>query len=274
MRILSTRRLKLYLQQNRQVAVVFLIGLVLIVFGGFIWEKHPRWSTVSISVGTSLIAASIVTYFSPTNREVFQRFLSLGISDVYLSRSGINNDQWVKWIRSARNQCTLYGISNNNWCRDPDFRPALLDLARREVVVRVFFLDPNSEVARQRAREENPATARDTIQTIKESVKFLWDLRVEMGEDLQKWLKLYVYNATPSFGATWVDNLMIATHYLAGFPNVTSPAVVIRPVQTTGGDRDLYGIYEENIRNVEKHHVTEIEEKNVANYIPATTKKD
>lgn len=267
--------LRLYLRQNSQVAVVFLIGLVLVVVGGIFWEQHPRWSTTLISIGASLIAASIVTYLSNANQEVFQRFLTLGMSDVYLSRSDIPNKHWVEWLRSARRHCTLFGISNNNWCRDPDFKPALLDLVRREVTVKVFFLDPTSAVAEARAEEENPATARDTIQTIRESVKFVWDLRQEeMEEDRREWLKLYVYNATPSFGATWVDTLMIATHYLAGFPNVTSPAVVIKPVETKGGSRDLYGIYEENMRNVEKHHAIEIKEENVAKYTPTTPNTD
>lgn len=266
--------LRLYVKQNSQVAVVFLIGLVLVVLGGILWEAHPRWSTTLISIGASLIAASIVTYLSPANQEVFQKFLRLGIIDVYLSRSDIPNKQWVEWLRSARRHCTLYGISNNKWCGDPDFKPAILDLVRREVMVKVFFLDPASEVAKARAHEENPATARDTIQTIRDSVKFVWDLRQEMEEDRREWLKLYVYNATPSFGATWVDTLMIATHYLAGFPNVTSPAVVIKPVQTAGGIRDLYGIYEENMRNVEKHHATEIKEENVAKYTPTGANSD
>ncbi|SRR6266404_7081347 len=256
--------LRLYIQQNTQVAVVFLLGLLFVLGGIF-------WSTTLISIGASMIAASIVTYLSPANQEVFQRFLRLGISDVYLSRNRIPPEQWVEWLKSARRHCTLFGISNNNWCRDGDFKAALSNLLRREVEVKVFFLDPTCKVAQQRAKEESPEAARDTVQAIKESVRFIWNLRNEMEENERKFLKPYVYNATPSFGATWVDTLMVATHYLAGFPNLTSPALVIKPVQTAGDTHDLYGIYEQNMLNVERHHATEIKEENVDEYTPTNS---
>jgi hypothetical protein len=267
------RKLLLYSLQNLQVAVVFLLGLTLALVGALFWTRDPIVSTTLISIGSSLIAASLVTYLSPANREIYQKFLKLGISDVYLPRSDVPKKKWVEWLRSARHHCVLFGISNNQWCRDEGFPPALLELVQRDVTVQIFFLDPTSHVARQRTREES-ASARDTVQTIKESVKFVWDLKQRMELGLRGNLKLYVYNATPSFGATWVDTLMIATHYLAGFANVTSPAVIIKPVHDPGENRDLYGIYAVNIRNVENHYATEIKEENVANYTPTDPNTD
>jgi hypothetical protein len=260
------RKLSYYLKHNSPVVVVFLVGLLLVAVGGYFWNDHPRLSATLIGVGASLIAASVVAYLSPSTQEVYERFLDLGISDVYLSRSDVENSQWCRWLREARNQCTLFGIANNRWCRDPDFKPAVLELVRRSVTVKIFFLNPTSQEARVRADEEKPATARDTVQTIKESISFTWQLKQQIQEDQRDNLKLYVYDATPSFGATWIDTFMIATHYLAGFPNVTSPALKIKPVQAGTVTRDLYGIYEENMRNVEKQHATEIKDDNVSSF--------
>jgi len=143
-----------------------------------------------------------------------------------------------------------------------------MELVSRDVSVKMFFLNPTSHAAERRTNEEISEVGRDTIQTIKNSIKHMWDLRAEVEEDRRDNFTIYVYNATPSFGVTCVDTLMIATHYLAGLPNVTSPCVVIRPVQTTDGSEDLHGVYDQNLRNIEKHHATKITEENIANYVP------
>src|SRR5882724_10635254 len=140
----TARNLLLYFRRNSQSAVVLLVGLLLVIVGTVLWKYYLRVSTSMISVGASLIAAAFVTYLSPQTQEVFQRFLNLGISDVYLSRTEIENKKWVEWVRSARRHCTLFGITNNKWCGDPGFTPALLDLMQREVTVKIFFLDPTS----------------------------------------------------------------------------------------------------------------------------------
>jgi hypothetical protein len=266
-----TRRrtnLLLYLRQHGEVATVLVVGLVLIFPGFFLWPYYQRVGPTLISIGTSLIAAALVTYLNPTNREIFQKFLSLGISDVYPARRDVEDRDWVKWIRAARTQCTVLGISNSNWCDDPDFKTAVTELVSRDVAVKFFFLNPKSPAAELRTEEEKSEISRDTIQTIRSSIKLMWDLKSELQEDRRDNFKLFVYNATPSFGATCVDTLMIATHYLAGLPNVTSPCVLIRPVASSEGREDLYGVYDRNLRNIEKHHANEITQNNIADYVP------
>ena len=266
----TSRRINLllYLRQHGEVTSVLLVGLMLVFPGMLLWYRYRRVAPTMISIGTSLIAAALVTYLNPTNRELFQKFLSLGIRDVYPARRDVEDRDWVKWIRSARTQCTVLGISNSNWCDDPDFKTAVMELVSRDVTVKFFFLNPESPVAEQRTKEEKSEISRDTIQTIRNSIKLMWDLKGQIQEDRRDNFKLYVYDATPSFGATCVDTLMIATHYLAGLPNVTSPCVVIRPVPSAEGREDLYGVYDQNLRNIEKHHANEITQDNVANYGP------
>jgi hypothetical protein len=238
-----------------------IIGVALAIY------SYLYLSTITISVGASLIAAATVSYLSPLNEEIYQKFLSLGISDVYTSRSDVPNSQWVKWLGEAKRNCTLLGIAHGNWRRDPAFPGSLEDRLRNKVYVKLFFLDPGSEAAQVRAREDK---TRDTVQTIRNSIKFLWDLRnslLEREPDLTERLKLYVYNATPSSGMTWIDDFMVVTHYLSGFANVVSPAFLVEPVKPKSAGQSLFGIYAENLRKIEERSSTEINEGNVNQYI-------
>jgi hypothetical protein len=257
------KRLSFYLQQHSQVLVVFLLGLVFVIGGSFLAVLScPNWATALVSVGASLVAASVVTYLSPVSEEVYQKFIALGITDVYPSRRIIPNPQWVAWIRLARRNCTLLGIAHENWCRDPEFPDVLRDRLRDRVEVKIFFLDPTSPAGTTRASEDK---GRDLLKTIRESIKFMWDLRDKLEPVTKERLKLYVYRSTPSSGATLVDSFMVVTHYLAGFANLTSPALIVKPISPATASPDLYGVYDQNVRAIEEH-ATEITDGNFATY--------
>ena len=256
-------KLRFYLRQHSQVLIVFLIGLILIIGGSFLAVlDHPNCATVLVSVGGSLVAASLVTYLSPVSEEVYQKFLALGITDVYPSRRIIPNQQWVAWIRLARRNCTLLGIAHENWCRDPEFPAAITDRIRDGVEVKILFLDPTSPSGQTRAGEDK---GRDLLKTIRESIKFMWDLKNDIETGARERLKLYVYNSTPSSGTLWIDSFMVVTHYLAGFANLTSPAVIVKPVTPATESPDLYGVYAQNVQAIEGHAI-EITDANIAKY--------
>jgi hypothetical protein len=72
-----------------------------------------------------------------------------------------------------------------------------------------------------------------------------------------------VYDSTPSTGATWIDDFMIVTHYLAGFPNRTSPAFKIEDV----GPESLFSVFKLNIERIrEKVSTIEITEANIEQF--------
>lgn len=167
----------------------------------------------------------------------------------------------------------LLGTANNNWCRDPDFRPALLERLRAGVTVKVLFLDPNpeSKAIRTRAKEDK---GRNTEKAVRESIKAMWVISKELDDEpkAQARLELRVYDRTPSSGMTWVDDrFMVVTHYLAGFANLTSPALIVRPAQTQPGRRDLYRTYEENANDLLKSSIL-ITKDNVDRYLPQEEK--
>jgi len=223
-----------------------------------------------IGIGSSAIAGAIVAYFSPFSEAAFRRFISLGIDKVWSSRDAVNDRDWVDWVIQAKNTCTLLGVAHGNWCKDNRFLPNLKDrLENGGVWVKILFLNPESSAAQRRAIEEaRRKIKRNTQDEIRRSIKCLWDFRQELKAGVKERLRLYVYDATPSCGLTWMDDHMIVTHYLAGLPDLTSPAIELKPAQIgTGG---LFDVYAKNVEKIENEMSIELNELNIERYVPKT----
>ena len=216
------KRIRRFLRQNYGYGP--LIGLLLAIGGVSAgYNGYPYWSTFLIGVGTSVIAAGLVTLLSPSADEIYQQFLALGIRGLWPSRRDVPPRNWCEWLGQTSKQCTLLGVAHGEWRNDEKFGPALINcLRRKDVEVKILFLNPNSGLAAARAREEQ----RDTPATIRESIRLIWSIRNGLALNLRQRLRLYVYDSTPSSGATWVDDFMIVTHYLAGYPIDKSEGVV------------------------------------------------
>jgi hypothetical protein len=259
------------LRTHPEITITFLIGVVLILVGGiFVFVGWPYRAAVFSGIGGSLAAAAVVSGLSAindsANDEPFLEFRALGIKRSYFHRTKIG-DQWCKWLREAHVHCTLLGIAHHKWCEDGSFPDALRESLQRGVTVKFLFLDPSSEAAKQRVREDIRA-ARNTIQAIQGSIRFIWEFREELAPEMKDRIKLYVYNATPSSGTQWFDDFMIVTHYLAGFPNVTSPALRVEAVKTESDSQSLYDIYAENLRKVEQKFSVLIDADWIGQHLP------
>jgi hypothetical protein len=214
-----------------------------------------------------MMATVLVWLMTPTNKEAYEEFLSLGISKAYPSRNKVEPTQWVKWLRSARRRCVLLGTSHSKWCTDPDFRDALEDRLRNRVEIKILFLDPTGSAVTVRAAEEEGG--RDTVHEIRTAIRVLWAIRTALTPDLQTRLKLCVYEATPSMGVTWIDDkFMVVSHILAGSMNVTSPCFLLEPGRYHTEHQGLYETYEKNILSIETEFSTEISAANVQNFLP------
>ena len=253
------KRIRRFLRQNYGYGP--LIGLLLAIGGVSAgYNGYPYWSTFLIGVGTPVIAAGLVTLLSPSADEIYQQFLALGIRGLWPSRRDVPPRNWCEWLGQTSKQCTLLGVAHGEWRNDEKFGPALINcLRRKDVEVKILFLNPNSGLAAARAREEQ----RDTPATIRESIRLIWSIRNGLALNLRQRLRLYVYDSTPSSGATWVDDFMIVTHYLAGYPNRTSPAFRVEDL----GPDSLFGIFKMNIERIcEKESTIEIHERNIGQY--------
>ncbi len=214
------------------------------------------------------MATVLVWLMTPTNQEAYEEFLSLGISKAYPSRNKVEPTQWVKWLRSARRKCVLLGTSHSKWCTDADFKDALEDRLHNGVDVVILFLDPIGSAVKVRGKEE--AGGRDTVHEIQTAIHVLWTIRANLQPDPRTRLKLYVYEATPSMGVTWIDDrFMVVSHILAGSLNVTSPCLLLEPGRYHSEDKGLYETYAKNVQSIEKEFSTEITDANVNNYLPA-----
>jgi hypothetical protein len=254
-------KFKIFLRQH-SLAIVFSIGIIFVLVGLLfaIWPKpHPNIATVLISVGASLIAASMTTILSPVTEEVYQRFLKMGVTEVYASRKDIDPHRWCELLASASEKSMLVGIAHHEWARDTEFEPTIMDRVRHKVKIEIYFLDPNCEIAAKRSEED---TGRDLVNTIKKSIEVMWKIRNKLEGGVRENFKLYVYSATP-VGTTWVDNVIVASHYLAAFQNLTSPALTLRPVSP----KDMYSVYAANARAIAEH-ATELTDEIIHQYQP------
>jgi hypothetical protein len=267
-------KLVAFLRRHSPLAIL-LLGLVIAVGGAFFWHKGKIdfmsfgsirvgfiRGSVLIGIGSSAIAAGIVAFLSPFYESAYSRFVSLGIEKVWPSRKDLPKREWVNMLSHANEKCTLLGIAHRGWCKDDRFRPALEDRLTRGVNVKILFLKPESESARLRTEEEG----RDTKAEILKSIAKIWEIREGLKAGVKERLRLYVYDATASCGLTWIDEYMIITHYLAGKPDVTSPAIRFQPAQIgTGG---LYDVYAENVEIMETQRAIELNDSNIQEYLP------
>ncbi len=222
--------------RSRSQPIVLILGLVVTIAGAWAWGKGwlgPIRGSLTIGVGASILAAAIVAYLSPANEAGYRKFISFGIVDIWSSRHAIKD--WVDWMETAHETCVLFGIAHGGWCQDARFAPALKERLSHGVSFRILFLDPNCKAAEIRSREEK---SRNTQSKIRESIQKMWKIREELTAAQKGQLRIFVYDATASCGLTWVDQQMLVTHYLAGLPDETSPALLlIRP--EVGMERSL-----------------------------------
>jgi hypothetical protein len=90
--------------RQHSLAIIFAAGLVLVLTGLLfaIWHTpHPNIAAVLISIGASLIAASLTTFLSPVTEEVYQRFLKMGVTEIHSSRRDIDQHQWCEWLQPS-----------------------------------------------------------------------------------------------------------------------------------------------------------------------------
>ena len=247
--------------RSRSQHIIFYIGLALTVVGTLaLYKGMVIRGSLGIGVGSAILAAVIVAYLSPASESGYRKFVSFGIVDMWSSRKALTD--WVQWMEKTREHCVLFGIAHGGWCGDGQFESALKERVSRGVSFRVLFLDPNSEAAEIRAKEEK----RDTKGKIRESIKKMWDIRDGIPPGQKEQVRIFVYDATASCGLTWIDQQMLVTHYLAGLPDETSPALLlVRPA--VGMERSLYDVYADNLEKiVQKSRL--VDESNIQEFLP------
>jgi hypothetical protein len=256
--------------RSRSQPIALALGLAVTIGGAWAWHKDRLGAiggSLTIGVGSSILAAAIVAFLSPASETGYRKFISFGIIDIWSSRGAIKD--WVNWMETARETCVLFGIAHGGWCDDARFASALKERLNQGVGFRILFLDPNSRCAQIRADEEkNSKSSRNTQTKIRESIRKIWEIRESLTAGQKEQLRLFVYEATASCGLTWVDQQMLVTHYLAGLPDVTSPALLLTRPQV-GMERSLYDVYADNLNEIIHRMSRPVDEKNIDEFLPA-----
>jgi len=259
------RRCQFFFSQTYWVLVSCLgivLELVAVIFA-LQTPPSPLWAGVLGGIGSSILATVIVSFGGPSGNRTYQTFIRLGIEDFYPSRNDVPNETWVDSLRQARAQCILLGQAHGEWCDDPGFEDAVIERLASGVVIEVFFLDPTGKGIATRTKEDSRGT-RNLEGRIRRSIKFMWDIRQKLQDPSKSRLKLYVYDATPSVGVTWIDSSMLVTHYLPGSVNLTSPALRIEPRQ---GTKSVYSVYQSNINTLRAEFSALLTDSNIGSFI-------
>jgi hypothetical protein len=237
---------------------IFLGGCVLVLFGRIVSPSHPTMGSALVGVGGSMIATMLVSFAGPDSNQTYKTFVKFGVREFYAGRDNVDSDKWVDWLKKAKRKCVLFGVSNGEWLRDTRFSQAVTERLLAGVDVQVFFLDPASDIARQREKEDRQA--RGTIDRIKVAIGELWEIREALPAATKEKLTIYIYDATASLGVTWIDDWMLVTHYLAAFNNRTSPAL---RVEDSGNDKCPYAVYAQNVEGIRNNRAKKVTDVNI-----------
>ena len=250
--------------------VVGLVGVAL-AFAGFACYNSASpdgvlWRGLLIGVGTSLVAGAISAVLL-SERQKSTALLGSGIEQVWEDREHIAGDQWIGWLAGAKGICHILGVAASKWLTDPNFRTTLEGRLKNRVQVHFLLLSPRDDcqAAAVRAQEEQ-VFHRDTIAVIRETFAGMWQLKQGLDPTLRGRLHIWAYQATPSFGALWVNDVMVVTHYLPTQANLRCPAFLVRESDAP----NLFSVYRNSISAILENQArtVEITDENIADYLP------
>ena len=107
--------------------------------GSFLSDEYALLSAALVGIGTSMLAAMLVSFAGPNGEETYQKFLQMGVTDFYPNRNMVPNECWVNWLEGAQRSCILFGQAHGEWIRDDRFEPALASRLIAGVEVEIFF---------------------------------------------------------------------------------------------------------------------------------------
>ncbi len=254
------RRLRFFFRE-RYWWIVALLGVASVFAGSWLSNKQALISAALVGIGTSMLASMLVSFAGPNGEETYQKFLQMGVRDFYPNRNMVPNESWVDWLAGAQRTCILLGQAHGEWIRDDRFEPALISRLSEGIQIQIFFLDPTKSEADVREREDLQKL--ETRRRTKNSIRALWAIRDRLNDAEKKRLTIYTYDATPTVGVTWIDDWMLVTHYLAGFNNLTSPALRVEP---SSDPKCPYDVYAKNVSQIRERFSKEVTEENVRSY--------
>ncbi|HCL56036.1 MAG TPA: hypothetical protein DHW82_03385 [Spirochaetia bacterium] len=172
-------------------SIVFLIGIVAILFSFLIPDINQNLKNILISVGCSLVASSIVTYLSSKYilkhqnlKEIIQVW---GLEGIYRTRQEMNRscDFYMKDLKDELD-IIAFGLKSFR-----DSQSAIIEeKVKKGLKIRILTIDPNSVFLKQREKEENEIEGQ-IKKTILDLIQWVNDLKEIAPDDKNIGLKKY-----------------------------------------------------------------------------------
>lgn len=249
-----TRSLRRY-----AIVVPLLLGVVSLLAAIPLRSLEP----LLLGLGSSLIASYVFARFALVPDELTESMMALGVREIFSDRRrDLRDDFWLELLQNAKHYYQVLGTANSGYAGDQPrrdkFGPAFLAAVRRNVVVTIIWLDPESTVAQIRDQEEGRATRLDTVN----SIIWFWECREGLSVPERERLRLLLHGETPTCGVTWVDEQVVVINYLARTLNLEAPGMLLsttrhrwpvlhRLIGATPAEGALATSYTNNLRDVE-----------------------
>lgn len=248
------RRVILYSQ-----IILFCISVILVAVA-FIARQYLANRYLNIfepllfGISGSLFAVCFASLILLPREEWQEHFIKMGITEVWENRKGRSETSqqvipWFELVERAKRKCLLLGISLSGYVDDEnalDEFERIIQKSIKSVKFNILFLDPDCQCAKLRNIEERKF-GEHTIERIMTAICNYWELREKLSEKYRENFMLYIYQSTPTFSVTWLDNYMIVTHYLPKTPDTNCPALGVHAARIGKGETGLYDVYQRNV---------------------------
>lgn len=201
---------------------------LLLLGGGFLAHPASRGGTVLVSLGGSVVAASVLALISLSREDLLEALFRQGVIEVFPSRIGRCGDSyWRQLLGSTSREYRVLGVANHGYlgrtAKEERYRRLFTEAVARGVHAEFLWLDPTTPIAERRELEEGRQTRADTVR----SIQFFWDLRRALPPAHQGFLDLKLHRHLPSCGITISDDRLTITHYIAGQDNQDAPGWIL-----------------------------------------------
>ncbi len=231
MQIAKTPFERFILQVRRRAIALSLLAAVLgTALAAFLDPVETRGGAIALAVSGSVLASLIVAAMALERAEAADEFARLGISGVFQDRlHDLPEDLWTDLLENARHHFRVLGTANHGYLNDESAKIATekalrTALARKDVQVEFLWLDPTTDIAVTREREE---AERKLRRDACDAIAWFSELVAKLPDDARSRVSLRAYTSPPTCGITWADKNLIVTHYLAGRLNLRAPGVVL-----------------------------------------------
>ncbi len=168
--------------------------------------------------------------------------VSTGIQRHFLSNADFSQSyKWSGLLQGAQKNVDMMGYSLHAWTKNSEVKRIVLDLAKRNVQIRIMVMDVKNEFFNSGLNYGlNSFTQQYMIDEVSFCTEFYTGVRRELSNDKQKNVQMVkIINGIVESQIIRIDNTMYVTPYLYSLNTDDSPIFVLKG----GGGRDAFAKY-------------------------------